>query len=73
MSNAISSISALVQNYAQAASQSQAQQVAQFAMLKKSQDIQAQSILPLLDAVVQNSPKPVTSAGSVGSVLDVKA
>ena len=73
MSNAISSISALVQNYAQAASQSQAQQVAQFAMLKKSQDIQAQSILPLLDAVVQNSPKPVASAASVGSVLDVKA
>ena len=73
MSNAISSISALVQNYAQAASQSQAQQVAQFAMLKKSQDIQAQSILPLLDAVVQNSPIPVASAASVGSVLDVKA
>lgn len=73
MSNTISSIAALVQNYAQSSTQSQVQQVAQFAMLKKSQDIQAQSILPLLDAVVQNSPKPVQSAGSIGSVLDVRA
>jgi hypothetical protein len=73
MSNAISSIAALVQNYAQSSSQSQVQEVAQLAMLKKSQDIQAQNILPLLDAVVQNSPKPVASAGSIGSVLDVRA
>lgn len=73
MSSTISSIAALVQNYAQASTQSQAQQVAQFAMLKKSQDIQAQSILPLLDAVVQNSPKPASPTGSIGSVLDVRA
>lgn len=73
MSNAISSTTALIQNYAQSSSQAHAQEVAQLTMLKKSQDIQAQSILPLLDAVVQNSPKPAASTGSVGSVVDVRA
>lgn len=73
MSNGISSITAMIQNYVQSSSQSQVQEVAQFAMLKKSQDIQAQSILPLLDAVVQNSPKPAASVGSVGGVIDVRA
>jgi hypothetical protein len=73
MSTSISSITALVQNYAQSSSQSQVQEVAQLAMLKKSQDIQAQSILPLLDAVVQNSPKPVDPTSSIGSVVNVRA
>lgn len=72
MSN-ISSIASFVQSYAQSSAQSQVQQVAQLTMLKKAQDMQAQSILPLLDAVVQNSPKPVSSMGSIGGILDEKA
>lgn len=72
MSSSISSVTALVQNYVQSSTQSQVQEVAQLAMLKRSQDIQAQSILPLLDAVVQNSPQPVASTGSVGSVVNVR-
>lgn len=73
MSNDISSIAALVQNYAQASSASQVQQVAQLTMLKKSQDIQAQSIVPLVEAMVQNSPKPVAATETIGSLLNVKA
>lgn len=72
MSNSISSVTALVQNYTQVQSQSAVQQAVQFTMLKKSQDIQAQSIVPLLAAVVQNSPNPVFSPGGVGSLLDVR-
>ncbi|WP_298220173.1 putative motility protein [Halothiobacillus sp.] len=73
MSNNISSIGVLVQNFAQSASQSQVQELAQIAMLKKAQDIQAQSILPLLDAVVENSPKLASPTDSIGKVLDVRA
>ncbi len=73
MSSAISSVTSLIQNYAQLSSQSHVLQVAQWTMLKKSQDLQAQRILPLIEAVVQNSPKPVSATGSVGSVLDVRA
>lgn len=72
MSN-ISSIASFVQSYAQSSAQSQVQQVAQLTMLKKAQDMQAQSILPLLDAVVQNNPKSASPTVSIGNVLDVRA
>ncbi len=73
MSSSLSGISSLVQNSGTVA-QSQVQEVAQMAMLKKSMDIQAQGVLPLINAVVQNSPAPVTSNPSnLGNAIDVRA
>lgn len=48
-------ISALTQ-YSTLNSQAQAQQAAQMAMLKKSMDIQAQGILPLINGLSATSP-----------------
>jgi hypothetical protein len=71
MSNSLSGISALIQNQS-AMAQSQVQEAAQMAILKKSMDIQAESILPLINAVVQNSPA-ASNPSNLGNAVDVRA
>lgn len=75
MDSTISSITQL----SAAMTQSQVQQTAQIAMLKKSMEAQAQSVLPLINGVAQTSPSnnPLggsnNSSDSVGSVVNVSA
>jgi hypothetical protein len=71
MSSSLSGISALIQNQG-AMAQSQVQEAAQMAILKKSMDIQAESILPLINAVVQNSPA-ASNPSNLGNAVDVRA
>ena len=74
MDSTISSITQL----SAAMTQSQVQQTAQIAMLKKSMEAQAQSVLPLINGVTQtsaNNPLGGSSnpSDSVGSVVNVSA
>ena len=63
-------ISALTQ-YSTLNSQAQAQQAAQMAMLKKSMDIQAQGILPLINGLSTNSP--AANPPNLGSIVNTHA
>ena len=75
MDSTISSITQL----SAAMTQSQVQQTAQIAMLKKSMEAQAQSVLPLINDVTQTNPtdNPLGDSNnptdSVGSVVNVSA
>lgn len=75
MDSTISSITQL----SAAMTQSQVQQTAQIAMLKKSMEAQAQSVLPLINGVAQTSPATNPLGGSnnptdsVGSMVNVSA
>ncbi|MGC8698499.1 MAG: YjfB family protein [Halothiobacillus sp.] len=71
MSSGLSGISALIQNQG-AMAQSQVQEAAQMAMLKKSIDIQAQGVLPLINSLVQNSPA-ASNPSNLGNAIDVRA
>ncbi|MHB8921635.1 MAG: YjfB family protein [Halothiobacillus sp.] len=71
MSSSLSGISSLAQNSTSMA-QSQVQEAAQMALLKKSIDIQAQSVLPLINSVVQNNPAAVNPS-NLGNAVDVRA
>lgn len=71
MSSSLSGISSLIQNQG-AMAQSQVQEAAQMAMLKKSIDIQAQGILPLINSLVQNSPT-ASNPSNLGNAIDVRA
>ncbi|MHB1229296.1 MAG: YjfB family protein [Halothiobacillus sp.] len=64
MSSSVSGISSMAQ--------SQVQEAAQMALLKKSIDIQAQGILPLINSVVQNNPAAVNPS-NLGNAVDVRA
>ncbi len=71
MDSTISSITQL----SAAMTQSQVQQTAQIAMLKKAMDAQAQSILPLINGVTQGNPLGGSNnpTDTVGSVVNVSA
>lgn len=75
MDSTISSITQL----SAAMTQSQVQQTAQIAMLKKSMEAQAQSVLPLINGVSQTSPAANPLGGSnnptdsVGSMVNTSA
>ncbi|HQS03026.1 MAG: hypothetical protein B7Y07_02985 [Halothiobacillus sp. 24-54-40] len=71
MSSSLSGISSLIQNQG-AMAQSQVQEAAQMAMLKKSIDIQAQGVLPLINSLVQNSPT-ASNPSNLGNAIDVRA
>ncbi|WP_407276743.1 putative motility protein [Halothiobacillus sp. DCM-1] len=71
MDSTISSITQL----SAATTQSQVQQAAQIAMLKKSMEAQAQSVLPLINSVAQTTPLGGSNnpSDTLGSVVNLSA
>lgn len=72
MSGESMGIGALTQ-YSTQAAKAHVQEAAQMAMLKKSMDIQAQSILPLINSLSTPSPAAANGPSHLGNAINVHA